>query len=190
MAEFVDYIGMNLNDPNITAHDGRSQRVDPGTYDFEVDKAVFDQSRKGNRTLRVTARVIAVHDPAQEAMKGRSMVCSYVISDEEFARRRMKAIIEATGAQLDQQGGFSRESLIGLRFTGDVVIDTFDDIDAKTGQPVTRDVTKWNGERPCGGEAPAAQAPRAAAPAPAPAQAGGAPRRPAAPQNGRPTAPR
>jgi hypothetical protein len=185
MAEFVDYISMNLSDPSVTAHDGRSQRIDPGTYDFEVTKAVFDQSRKGNRTLRVTAIVVS-----EDAMKGRSMVCSYVISDDEFARRRMKAIVEATGAQLDAQGGFSRESLIGLRFTGDVVIDTFDDIDAKTGLPVSRDVTKWIGERAYEGAAPVA----AAKPAAAPAAAGGAPRRPAAPAaptgNGRPTAPR
>lgn len=182
MAEFVDYISMNLSDPSITAHDGRSQRIDPGTYDFEITKAVFDQSRKGNRTLRVTANVIS-----EDAMKGRSMVCSYVISDDEFARRRMKALIEASNIALDPQGGFSREALVGARFTADVVIDTFDDIDAKTGQPVTRDVTKWIGERPYeGGAAPAAK-PTTQAAAPA---TQGAPRRPAPPAqgNGRPTA--
>lgn len=183
MAEFVDYISMNLSDPGITAHDGRSQRIDPGTYDFEITKAVFDQSRKGNRTLRVTATVIS-----EDNMKGRSMVCSYVISDDEFARRRMKALVEAAGAVLDAQGGFSREALVGLRFTADVVIDTFDDIDAKTGQPVTRDATKWIGERPYEGvaSAPVAQKPATQAAAPA---TQGAPRRPAAPaNNGRPPA--
>jgi len=188
MAEFVDYISMNLSDPSISAHDGRSQRIDPGTYDFEVDKAVFDQSRKGNRTLRVTSKVIS-----EGVMMGRTMVCSYVISDDEFARRRMKALIEATNAPLDAQGGFSREALVGLRFTADVVIDTFDDIDAKTGQPVTREVTKWIGERVYGAEAPIATAPPAAKPvAPAAAPAQGGPRRPAPPAagNGRPQPPR
>ena len=182
MAEFVDYIGMNLSDPGITAHDGRSQRVDPGTYDFEIKEAKFDQSRKGNRTLRVTVAVID-----ESPMKGRSMVNSYVISDDEFARRRMKALIQATDIALDPQGGFSREALIGARFTADVIIDTFDDIDAKTGQPVTRDVTKWQGERLYeGGAAPAAKAAPQQAAAPQ-----GAPRRPAAPAqgNGRPTPP-
>lgn len=178
MAEFVDYIPMNLNDPNLTPHDGRSQRVDPGTYDFEVTKAVFDQSRKGNRTLRVTAQVITDDSP----MKGRSMVGTYVISDEDFARRRMKALVEATNAVLDAQGGFAKDALIGLRFTADVVVETFDDIDSKTGQPVTKDFTKWIGERAFEGGASAqaqAQAPRA------PAQAApSAPRRPAAPANG------
>lgn len=172
MAEFVDYIGMNLSDPGITAHDGRSQRIDPGTYDFEVKEAKFDQSRKGNRTLRVTAAVID-----ESPMKGRTMVCSYVIADDEFARRRMKALIQATDIALDPQGGFSREALIGTRFTADVVIDTFDDIDSKTGQPVTRDVTKWQGERLYEGQA----APAAKAAPQQTASTQGAPRRPAPP---------
>jgi hypothetical protein len=172
MAEFVDYIGMNLSDPNITAHDGRSQRIEPGTYDFEIDKAVFDQSRKGNRTLRVTARVVTDGE-----MKGRTLVGSYVISEDEFARRRMKALIEAAGAQLDAQGGFSKDAIVGLHFTADVILDTFDDIDAKSGQPVTKEFTKWIGERAYEGQ-PVAAAPRAAAPV------AGGPRRPAPPANG------
>jgi hypothetical protein len=174
MAEFVDYISMNLGDPSITAHDGRSQRVDPGTYDFEITKAVFDQSKKGNRTLRVTAMVISDDSP----MKGRSLMGVYVISDDEFARRRMKAIVEASAIDLDPQGGFSREALTGARFTADVIIDTFDDIDSKTGQPVTKDFTKWIGERVYEGSAAPVQ--QTAKPAAAPAAAN-APRRPAAP---------
>jgi hypothetical protein len=177
MAEFVDYISMNLSDPSVTPHDGRSQRVEPGTYDFSIDKAVFDQSRKGNRTLRITAKI-----ESEGEMKGRTLTGSYVISDDEFARRRMKALIEASGAVLDAQGGFSRESLVGLYFTADVVLDTFDDIDAKTGQPVTKEFTKWIGERAYEGGAVPAQAPKAAAPAAAAPQGG--PRRPAPPANG------
>jgi hypothetical protein len=92
----------------------------------------------------------------------------------------MKALIEASGAQLDAQGGFSRESLVGLYFTADVILDTFDDIDAKSGQPITKEFTKWIGERQYEG---AAAAPRAAAPVAAAAPQGG-PRRPAPPANG------
>jgi hypothetical protein len=182
MADFVDYISMNLGDPSITAHDGRSQRIEPGTYDFEIDKAVFDQSKKGNRTLRVTAKVASDGE-----MKGRTLTGSYVISEDEFARRRMKALIEASGAVLDEKGGFARESLVGLYFTADVIIDTFDDIDAKSGQPITKEFTKWIGERPYEGVGAVAAAPKAAAPAPVTAPQGG-PRRPAPPANGRPPA--
>jgi len=186
MADFVDYISMNLGDPSITAHDGRSQRIEPGTYDFEIDKAVFDQSKKGNRTLRVTAKVAT--DGSE--MKGRTLTGSYVISDDEFARRRMKALIEASGAVLDEKGGFARESLVGLYFTADVIIDTFDDIDAKSGLPTTKEFTKWNGERAYEGIGAVATAPKLAAPvatAPVTAPQGG-PRRPAPPANGRPPA--
>jgi hypothetical protein len=177
MAEFVDYIPMRLNDPNIQSWDGRSSRVDPGTYDFEIVKVAFDQSRRGNRTLVVSGAVIT-----DGPMKGRNMRNSYVISDDDFARRRMKAVIEATGAVLDEQGGFAAESLVGLHFTADVITDTFDDIDPKTGQPVSREVNKWIGERMVEGEhvaAPTPPQPRAAAPAPAAAG-----RRPAPPANG------
>lgn len=174
MAEFVDYISnMGLNDPNLTPHDGRNQRVEPGTYDWEITKAVFDQSKKGNRTLRVTAIVTTEDSP----MKGRSLVGTYVISEDDFARRRMKALVEATGVQIDAQGGLSKDAFVGTHFTADVVVDTFDDIDSKTGQPVTKDFTKWIGERPYEGAAPVAST-KAAAPA---ANAGTAPRRPAAP---------
>lgn len=174
MAEFVDYISnMGLNDPNLQPHDGRNQRVEPGTYDWEITKAVFDQSKKGNRTLRVTAIVTTEDSP----MKGRSLVGTYVISEDDFARRRMKALVEATGVQVDANGGLSKDAFVGTHFTADVVVDTFDDIDSKTGQPVTKDFTKWIGERPYEGAAPAASA----KPAAAPAAAGAAPRRPAAP---------
>jgi hypothetical protein len=173
MAEFVDYISnMGLNDPNLTPHDGRNQRVEPGTYDWEITKAVFDQSKKGNRTLRVTANVITEDSP----MKGRSLVGTYVISEDEFARRRMKALVEATGVQVDANGGLSKDAFVGTHFTADVVVDTFDDIDSKTGQPVTKDFTKWIGERPYEGSAPV----QAAKPT-APASTATAPRRPAAP---------
>lgn len=142
MAEFVDYIPMRLNDPTIQAWDGRQTRIEPGTYDFEIVKTAFDQSRRGNRTLVVTGSVVT-----EGPMKGRQMRNSYVISDDDFARRRMKALVEATGAVLDEQGGFTAESLVGLYFTADVIEDTFDDIDPKTGQPTSRTVTKWIGER-------------------------------------------
>lgn len=175
MAEFVDYISnMGLNDPNLTPHDGRNQRVEPGTYDWEITKAVFDQSKKGNRTLRVTAVVTTEESP----MKGRSLVGTYVISEDDFARRRMKALVEATGVQVDANGGLSKDAFVGTHFTADVVVDTFDDIDSKTGQPVTKDFTKWIGERPYEGTAPVAAASK---PAAAPAASGSAPRRPAAP---------
>ena len=193
MTEFVDYIPMRLNDPTLSAWDGRSSRVDPGTYDFEVAKVGFDQSKKGNRTLVVTAKVVAGRAPdgafTETNMVGRQMRNSYVISDEDFARSRMKAIIEATGAPLDEQGGFTADSLLALCFTADVIEETIDTVDSKTGMPTQRTFTKWNGERqPEGQAAPVHAAPpaRAAAatappttprrPAPPPAN-GGAPAR-------------
>jgi len=184
MAEFVDYIPMNLNDPNLTPHDGRNSRVDPGTYEFEVDKAVFDQSKKGNKVLRVTLRVIT-----EGPMHGRTMMGSYVISDEEFPRRRMLSLVQSCRAVVDQQGGFSASSLIGCHLIADVVAHQWDDIDAKSGLPVTRDGTRYEGERPVDGGDEAVHTQVASAPANKPAAAAppaNAPRRPTPPSaNGR-----
>lgn len=187
MAEFVDYINMNMNDPSLTPHDGKSQRVDPGTYEFEVDKAVFDQSKKGNKVLRVTLRVVT-----DGAMAGRTMMGSYVISDEEFARRRMLALVKATQAVTDQSGGFSAASLVGCHLLADVIAHSWDDIDAKTGMPVTKDGTRYEGERSVNGDDDGVHTQIASAPAKAAAAPpANAPRRPAAPAaNGRPAAPR
>lgn len=177
MADFVDYIPMRLNDPDLKPWDGRSSRVDPGTYDFQIVKVGFDQSRKGNRTLVVTGTIVSEDSP----MKGRQMRNWYVISDDEFARGRMKALTDATGAVLDDQGGFTAESLVGLRFTADVIEDTYEEIDTKTGQMASRVRTKWIGERPMDGQPVVETAPKPAATKPTSAPAG---RRPLPPNGG------
>lgn len=143
MSDFVDYIPMNLNDPNLTPHDGKQQRVDPGTYEFEVEKAVFDQSKKGNKVLRVTMKIVS-----DGPMKGRQMTGSYVINDEEFSRRRMLALVKASQCEVDERGGFSAAKLVGCHLLADVVSHSWDDINAKTGMPETREGTRYEGERP------------------------------------------
>jgi hypothetical protein len=179
MADYVDIISMNLNDPNLRPNDGGFQQVEPGTYEFEVEKSATAQSGAGNNTLRVTARVVG---PEGHAMVNRTMVNSYVINDSDFARGRMLAFLNGCGAQIDQNGSFSRESLVGLRFTADVEKRTGKTID-KMGNEVERDFTSWVRERPVGTDAPQtasapATAPKAAPSAPA---TGNAPRRPAPP---------
>jgi hypothetical protein len=178
MAEFVDVVNMNLNDPNLTPSDGRKfPKVDPGTYAFEIEKATFDQSKKGNKTLKITAKVLD-----DGPMKDRNMIGSYVIDNEDFSRRRMKAIVEGTGVVLDKNGSFKLEDLQGLCFTADVILDEYEALNEKTGMKEMRSFTKWVSERPVEGAAPTATAT-------APANAANAPRRPAAP-NGTRTAPR
>lgn len=141
MPQFVNPVPMNLNDPNIEALDGRTSQVEPGTYDFEIVKVGFGQSRSGNNTLVVTA-VITSEGP----MRGRQMRQKYVISNDAFALGRMKALTDATGIET-YENGFDADSLIGQRFTADVIEDTYDATD-KTGQIVSRTATKWVGERP------------------------------------------
>jgi hypothetical protein len=180
MAEFVDYISMRVNDPNLKTNTGQFQRIDPGHYDFEIDKAVFDQSQSGNRTLRVTGRVIS-----EGPMQGRSMVCSYVIGDTDFARGRMKAIVEAIGIETDEQGGFSRQAFVGTRFTADVIAEERPMPDKTTGQMVMKTFTKWQNEEPYMGEQPQYSLPTQA---PSPQVQAAPPPQAAAPQAAAPQA--
>ena len=174
--EFVGYIPMKLNDENLTPWDGTRTSVEPGTYDFEIERTAFDQSRKGNRTLVVNARIITDGD-----MFNRQMRNSYVISEDDFARRRMLALVQATEAEIDEQGGFNAETLVGLQFTADVVQDEFKSVNEQTGQPEIRQVTKWVGERPVEGGSAVEAAPASSSNGKGGARAGTPPRRPKAP---------
>jgi len=179
MADYVDIISMGLNDPNLRPNDGGFQAVDPGTYDFEITKQATGTSRAGNNTLKITGQVVG---PEGSPMMGRTMMNSYTIQDTDFARGRMLQFLTGCGATIDANGGFSRESLIGLRFTADVEKRAGKTVD-KMGNETETDFTSWVRERPIGsepGQQAAAPAPaaRTAAPATPPANA---PRRPQAP---------
>jgi hypothetical protein len=115
---YIDW--MNVADPNLEAHDGERKSVEPGEYNFQITEIKQDQSRAGNPTLVVTAEVC--EGPA----KGRTMRNWYSLAgDNEFARRRIKALIEACRVPVDQRGGFSVQAFVGCKFHGKVVEEEF-----------------------------------------------------------------
>src|SRR3990172_919592 len=117
MAEYVDIISMGLNDPNLRPNDGGFQAVEPGTYEFEIEKQSTGTSNSGNNVLKITGRVVG---PEGNPMMGRTMVNSYLTENTDFARGRMLQFLSGCGAAIDENGAFSRDALIGLRFTADV----------------------------------------------------------------------
>jgi len=119
--EFSDYIDwMNVADPELEPHDGERKMVDPGEYDFEITEVKQDQSRAGKPVLIVTASVL------NGPNKGRTMRNWYSMAqDNEFARRRAKALLQATGVPVDGRGGFSAQAFVGCKFHGKVIEDTF-----------------------------------------------------------------
>lgn len=171
--DHVDLIDMELADPNLRPVDGRGGPVPPGTYEFEIEKALVDQSQAGNAILKVSAKIVTPGDAV-----GRTMTRSYVLKKSDFHRGRLLALIAATGAATDENGAFSREGLIGLHFTADVISRPYEALDAR-GQKVVREGSEWVSERHM--DAPKAPA-KAAASAPAQAAPGG--KRPTAPPNG------
>jgi hypothetical protein len=146
--QFVDFIDMRLNDPELEAWDGRARRVDPGFYDFEVEEAKIGQSRAGNPTLELTFRVIT---PGE--MENRTMRQSYVIMpDNDGARARMKNLISALGASTDGEGRFAASNLVGLRMSGEVALRTYETLDTRTGNQVQRESSSIIGEAPWEGQ--------------------------------------
>lgn len=189
MADYVDVINMNLNDSGLRPNDGGFQSVEPGTYDFEITKQATGTSNAGNNVLKITGQVVG---PEGNPMMGRTMMNSYTIQDTDFARGRMLQFITGCQAPIDQNGGFSREALVGLRFTADVEKRAGTGVD-KMGNEVTRDFTSWVRERPVGSDVSQTVQPAAAA-APPPVQQTqqqqpkaaqqNAPRRPQSPPSG------
>jgi hypothetical protein len=111
-------------------------------------------------------------------MYGRKMRNSYVMDrNSTSARARVKALIEATGCPLDDQGRFVKEALIGYRFRAEVILSQFNDMD-ENGVAIPREATKWVGESPIAGTPASTPAPQQTAPA-----AGGV-RRPTPPNGG------
>ena len=179
MAEYVDIISMNLNDPTLRPNDGGYQSVEPGTYDFEIEKTATATSQAGNNTLKVTARVVG---PEDSAMLNRRITNTFVISQTEYHRSRMLGFVTGVNAPIDQNGNFSRDALVGLRFTADVEKRPGKGID-KMGNEVEREYTSWVRERAIEGEEAPPPPPKAAAP-------DRTRRAPATGTQGRPQAPR
>jgi hypothetical protein len=144
MSEYVEVISMNLNDPNLQPRNGTYQSLDPGTYEFAIEKTATAVSQGGNNTLKVTARVIG---PEGSPMMNRTITQTFVVSDAEWARARMLGFIQGVNCPLDNNGSFHRDALVGLQFIADVIKRPAKTID-KTGQEVEREFTEWTRERP------------------------------------------
>jgi hypothetical protein len=109
-------------------------------YDFEIVDAAVNVRR---HVLKVTARVL------NGEMEGRVLTAGYAIADDMlYARGRMKALAEATGVPLDENGGFNRVDLLGRRLTADVIVDVVDSL-SPTGW-IKRKIVRWVSERPSG----------------------------------------
>jgi hypothetical protein len=166
--EHVDLIDMGLGDPDLKANDGRGGPVPPGTYEMEIAEATLGSSEKGNPVLKIVAKIVT---PGEA--QGRNMFRSYVLLKTDFHRGRLKTLIDATGAELDPEGRFSRADLEGRHFVADVVSRSYPALDAR-GQTIQREGSEWVAERPMDamksvpaqGSAPAKVAPAGKRPQP------------------------
>lgn len=147
MSDFVDVIDMG-EQPDVQAWDGSSRpKVPPGFYDFEVAEAKIEPSKSGNNPM-LNLRLKVINEGEYV---GRVLRQGYTINrDQPASVGRMKNLIASLG--LDWNGGkFTPQSLIGRVLNAEAYLDSFDTLDQRTGQQVSRETTKVRCESACEG---------------------------------------
>jgi hypothetical protein len=177
---------------------GESEALPPGPdYALQIESVEQGQSpKKGTPQLNVTCIVLN-----EGELHGRKAIFRYNLNLEKDApRKRLRSLVDATGVQMDDQGGFDDQQLVATAFMADVIHEPYDDVDATTGTKIQKIGVRIQNERPLDMQpAAGAAAPAAVAAAPAPAPVAAAPRAvapavapraavpaPAAPSNARP----
>jgi pyruvate/2-oxoglutarate dehydrogenase complex dihydrolipoamide acyltransferase (E2) component len=173
----------------VAAWGGTGGNLTPGDYLFQVTAVEQKQTQNGKPQIQLSLEVVAGAET--ETHNGQKLLDWRMLGGKKGALGRLKSLLEACGVQLDAQGGFDDQDLIGREFWAEAYMDIAKKTDAQ-GTETEREVTKIRDERsaveggatdaPAAAAAPAPAAAAAApAPAPAPAQAAAAPARAAAP---------
>lgn len=133
----LEYLDLGLNDVN--ASDGDFTTISPGDYIFEVEKVAGGQSKKGKPKMQVNLRVIEALDEANKAMEGEMAIQSFSLDrSKKFPRQRIKALVNACGAEIDDQGGLHVDDLMNARFVASVKHEESTEIDTVTQEKTVR----------------------------------------------------
>lgn len=130
-----------LND--VDAWGGEGGALPPGEYVFVIEEAKQAQSKNGKPQLELDLKVISDGE-----FKGRSTKQWYTLNFEKDApRKRLKALVIATGIRLDGNGDFDDAQLKGTTFMGDVQSESYEVADAVTGQKLVKERSRIVNER-------------------------------------------
>ncbi|KKK74902.1 hypothetical protein LCGC14_2879120, partial [marine sediment metagenome] len=141
----LEYIDLDLND--VEASDGSFETAHPGEYLFEVTAISGGQSNAGKPKMVITYKIIeAITDSDEcQAEIEKEVMQSYSLAKDaksDFPRRRIKALVEALGVELDKRGGFDPNDMIGARMIGEVKIEQYDDTN-----PITKMTTQKTSQK-------------------------------------------
>jgi hypothetical protein len=135
---------------------GESEALPPGEgYHLRILEVVHENStQKGTPMMNLSCEVLW-----PESLAGRKVTHRLVADmSKDVSRRRMKQIIDATGIQLDQQGGFDSDWLVNAEFEADCINEPYQKVDATSGQTVERTSARLQNEQPVGTAAQRTQA--------------------------------
>ena len=154
----LDYIDLGLND--VSASDGSFVLLPPGQYGLEVTKVEGGQSKAGNPKMVLHLKVFAALQEANENQIGQVVQSSMVLDKgKEFARRRLKNVVQACGVAIDDRGGFNPQEMLEGRILAEVKLETYTEQNAMTGEKVERPSMRIFNEKPWEGDEPEADEP-------------------------------
>lgn len=141
------YIGLGMN--NVEAWDGVSGALPPATdVVFRIDSVKQERSsQKGTLQLVVEATVVSQGELFSRKGYLRPIID---VNAKDGSKRRLKQLLDACMIQVDQQGGFDDQHLVGRHFVGDVVSQPYKKTDPATGQTIEKEGSQIVNERPYG----------------------------------------
>ena len=130
---------------DIDAWDGEQSSADAGDYLGPIVNVERKPTSTGKTMLVVQTEIEAAADGSETPMKGRQVWNRYTESGK--ALKRLKALLLATGVQINSRGGYNAKELVGKKYAFTVFKEEYDATDEVTGDVETRMGTKVRGER-------------------------------------------
>lgn len=179
--DFNDYIDIMPAVATAQPNDGASFTPLPvGDYEFEI-KSVEKGQTKGNESKAPCPQLVIEYEVATDGpQQGKTTRAWYVLDNNSaYHVGRLASLLGAAGVALDNNGGFSLQTLIGARLLATVEHE-IKDVTNNDGTAGTKTYTRINRERAVPKAVAAAPAPSVRKPAAAATAANGPARPPRA----------
>jgi hypothetical protein len=134
----------NLND--VEAWGGEITQLPPGPYQLRIKSAAIEEKGSG---ADVKAQLVIDYEVLSGAFSSKSIKAWFSLKfDKDTPRKRLKSLIVASGIQLDSQGNFDTNQLVGCKLNADVIHETYESgKDPITGQAVEKLAVRVVNER-------------------------------------------
>lgn len=119
---------------------GGEKSFDPpaeGEYRLRVTEMEEDKSSKGNSMLVTKIEIVSAADGSETSEDGKVMTDWRSLLQKKGCQRRLKALLNAVGVEVDEDGGFDTDQAVGVEFLGRIKHDSVTKV--VNGEPKTYD---------------------------------------------------